>query len=97
MIAMATGCPRARRDLVVQEVGREGMLYDREGELIHILNVTALEIWKACDGERDVAALESLIRARFAAADDMDVAGDIEKLLAQLDERGLLETGPAKA
>lgn len=91
MITMATGCPRARKDLALQEVGKEGLLYDREGELIHILNVTALEIWKVCDGSRDVAAIESIIRRRFSGVDGHDVVGDIEKLIAQLDERGLLE------
>src|SRR5215813_1431512 len=91
MVTMSTGCPRARRDLVVQEVGREGMLYDRDGELIHILNVTALEVWRACDGERDIAAIESVIRSKFSAAEGHDVAGDIERLLAQLNEKGLLE------
>ena len=91
MIAMATGCPRTRRDLVLQEVGREGLLYDKEGELIHILNTTAIEIWRVCDGEKDVAAIESVIKAKFTNAAGQDVRGDIEKLLTQLDERGLLE------
>lgn len=90
MIAMATRNPQARQGLVLQEMGREGLLYDREGELIHILNVTALEVWKACDGARDLDAIESIMRTRFACIDGQDVRRDIEKLLMQFDERGLL-------
>jgi len=93
MAIVAVESPRARKDLVLQEVGKEGLLYDRDGELIHILNVTALQIWKACDGERSVAGLESIIRKRFTGLDGHDVRSDIETLLAQFDERGLLENG----
>lgn len=93
MVMTAAGAPKARRDLVLQEVGKEGLLYDREGELVHILNVTALAIWKACDGESSLIAMESLIRTRFSGLDGHDVKADIEKLLRQFDERGLLENG----
>ena len=96
MTAMATGTPAARKDLVLQEVGREGMLYDRDGELIHILNSSALEIWKACDGVRDIDAIESIIRGRFSVVGTQDIRGDIEELLSQLDERGLLEGDGAR-
>lgn len=91
MMAATTGCPRARRDLALQEAGREGLLYDREGELIHILNSTAVEIWKVCDGANDIPAIESMLRSKFGVGDDHDVASDIENLLKNLDERGLLE------
>ena len=91
MISTMTERPRARRDLVLQEVGREGMLYDRAGERIHILNVTALAIWKACDGARDLDALTDLIGGRFTSTDGQDIRGDIGKLLSDFEERGLLE------
>jgi len=93
MAMAAVDIPRARKDLVLQEVGKEGLLYDRDGELIHILNVTALQIWKACDGERDLSGLEMIIRERFNGLDGHDVRSDIESLLTQFDERGLLENG----
>ena len=91
MLSMATKCPQARQDLKLQEVGREGLLYDHDGELIHILNVTALAIWKACDGECDAAAIESIVREKFSGLDGHDIRGDIERLLSQLEERGLLQ------
>jgi len=83
--------PKARKDLVLQEVGSEAFLYDKEGELVHILNVTALEIWRACDGRRDLMALEAKVRERFANLDGHDVSKDIGVLLAEFRKRGLLE------
>lgn len=89
MITVA-GCPRARADLVLQEVGNEGMLYDRAGERIHILNVTALAIWKACDGSRDVDAIQAAVSRRFSHVEGHDIRRDIEKLLTEFEQRGLL-------
>lgn len=92
MLSTVTERPKARRDLVLQEVGQEGMLYDRAGERIHILNVTALAIWKACDGARDLNALAEMVAGRFTNVDGHDVKGDIEMLLSDFEERGLLES-----
>jgi len=91
MDGSAPALPKARKDLVLQEVGSEAFLYDKEGELVHILNVTALEIWRACDGRRDIAALEARIRERFGELDGHDVRADIGLLLAEFRKRGLLE------
>lgn len=96
MIGTVMGCPRARTDLVLQEVGAEGMLYDRTGERIHILNVTALAIWKVCDGSRGVEAIETAIRRRFSRLDGHDIRNDIEKLLTEFEERGLLESADTR-
>lgn len=85
-----TSLPRARRDLTLQMVGREGLLYDREGDLIHMLNITALEIWKACDGEHDAVAIELHVRSRFSGLMGHDVREDVRTTLSEFEERGLL-------
>jgi len=90
-LGTVTERPCARKDLVLQEVGHEGMLYDRAGERIHILNVTALTIWKACDGARDLDGLVREVAGRFSGIEGQDIRGDIEKLLNDFEERGLLE------
>lgn len=95
MISTLMGCPKARTDLTLQEVGSEGMLYDRRGERIHILNVTALAIWKACDGKRDIEAIEQAVSRRFSRLQGHDIRGDIERLLTEFEERGLLESADA--
>lgn len=83
--------PRTRKDLVLQEVGDEGLVYDREGALVHILNATALFTWKLCDGSHSVPALTDAVCAAFAGATEPDVLRDLQGLVGQLAERGLLE------
>lgn len=86
--------PRTRRDLVLQEVGEEGLVYDREGALVHILNLTALFAWKLCDGTRSTVEISDAVRAAFRGTAAQDVQRDVEGLLARLEERGLLEKRP---
>jgi hypothetical protein len=96
MTGAVTECPKARTDLMLQEVGSEGMLYDRTGERIHILNVTALAIWKVCDGSRDINAIGAAIGLGFSGLEGHDIKSDIEKLLTEFEERGLLVIASAR-
>lgn len=89
----SSGPPRARRDLVLQELGEEGLLYDREGALVHVLNLTALHVWRLCDGTRSIDQIASAIRGAFQVTDGVDVGRDVSRLLGQLSERGLMERG----
>ena len=83
--------PRARRDLSLQEVGDEGLPYDREAGMVHILNRTALFTWKRCDGSCTNAAIAEALHSAFAGADSVDIARDVPQILASFAERGLLE------
>ncbi len=90
-ISRLRSAPRGRRDLVLQELGDEGLLYDREGALVHILNLTALFTWRLCDGTRSVDEIAAAVRDAFSGTDRTDVRRDVEGLVARFAERGLLE------
>jgi hypothetical protein len=56
--------PRARKDgLVVEELGEELLLYDRDNHTAHCLSPIAACVWRHCDGERDVTELAELTGA----------------------------------
>lgn len=81
--------PRMReRDLVVQEVADELLVYDLETNKAHCLNNSAAAVWKLCDGERSV---EDISR-HFESTRDVVVSADFVWLaLDQLADSGLLE------
>jgi coenzyme PQQ synthesis protein D (PqqD) len=83
--------PRARKDLLLQELGEEGLLHDREGSLVHIMNLTALFIWRQCDGTKNVSEIVDAVRGSFSGANGRDVRRDVEETLSQFLDRGLLE------
>ena len=85
--------PRARGDLGLQEVGEEGLLYDREAGKVHILNRTALFTWRKCDGTRTAEEIAGALRETFAGPAAVDIRRDVLQILASFAERGLLEQG----
>lgn len=55
--------PEARRDqLLLQEVGDELVVYDRERHRVHRLNRSAALVWRHCDGQTSVEELAALLR-----------------------------------
>jgi hypothetical protein len=83
--------PKVRSDLALQEVGEEGILYDREGARVHVLNRTALFTWRLCDGSRSLDAIAADIQATFSGVEPSRVRNDVDRILAEFSERGLLD------
>jgi len=68
--------PLARTEgLVVQELGDESLVYDRESDVAHCLSSVAARVWRGCDGARDLDAL-----AAFAGASQALVADAVDEL-----------------
>jgi len=84
--------PEAARDaLAALEAGRdasgEGTLLVVERGRITELNVLGGEIWKLCDGTRDLAAIVDALEPRFEVGRD-ELARDVAEFLADLTARG---------
>jgi hypothetical protein len=78
--------PRAREDgLLVETIGEELLLYDRESHTAHCLTPIAASVWRHCDGEHDVTKL-----AQLAGAHESLVA----EALHELRERELVDAEP---
>jgi hypothetical protein len=51
--------PRAREDeLLIETLDEELLVCDVRADTAHVLNETAAKVWRACDGHRDVRALQ---------------------------------------
>ena len=81
--------PMARRNgLVVQEMPDEVLVYDLDTNKAHCLNQSAARVWRACDGNNEVA---DIVR-EFEANGGGKVTEDFVWLaIDQLSENGLLE------
>ena len=81
--------PKARRDrLFVQDVGHEVVIYDQETRKAHRLNPTAALVWRACDGQTDVADIAAALRPKLGAAADENL---VRVALGRLESARLLE------
>ncbi len=86
--------PIARnRDLVVQEVPDEVLVYDLKNNKAHCLNSTAAEVWRQCDGLRSAGE----IAGSLTAVKGLPVNEDIVWLaIDQLRDIDLLENATAE-
>jgi hypothetical protein len=81
--------PLARTEgLVVQELGDESLVYDRESDVAHCLGGVAARVWRGCNGERDFEAL-----ANFSGTSESLAAEAVGELRA----KGLLVASPVSA
>ena len=70
--------PQARPDLVIRVLGEETIVYDTRGQNLHILNPTAHEIWKLCDGSHSLEEISDALTQTFQIDDQsVDVAADV--------------------
>ena len=79
--------PKAR--LRWDNVEKRHMLVFPEAALL--LNETAAEILKLCDGERTIEQIVDTLAQQFVGADRTMIADEVTDLLTRLRTRGLLE------
>ena len=83
------GRPLRRRDVTIHELDGEGLIFDARTTDTHRLNETALCIWHACDGTRNVQQIAELLTEQFDV--EMDEAhAHVEQFLATLQDAGLV-------
>jgi hypothetical protein len=76
--------------LIEQEVEGDIVVLDKAAGLIHQLNSTAGEIWRACDGKRSTDDIATLIAQQYDI--EVNVAkADVLSALQQLEEQKLVQ------
>ena len=88
---MSTARPVRKQSIVIQDIGRETLLYSAEGKVIHVLNPTAKLVWELCDGTHTIEDMDRAIRATFSMSKEHDVAGDIKRTLELFATKGVIE------
>ena len=60
--------PRARSDLVFRRVGEDWVLFDEDGQRLHVLNLAAALVWSHCTGELDLGEIEDSVADAYGEA-----------------------------
>lgn len=90
----AYGVPRHRDGARLRVEANGTTILETPGDAPRVaLNPTALALWELCDGETTVQEMVAAAADLFAAADDR-LHEDIQRVLAELTEAGLLEWTP---
>lgn len=87
--------PKSKPGVEIQDLpDGSALLYDTDSATAYPVTETAAAAWKAFDGEHSVDAVVDQLETRFDAARET-IAADVEKLIADLQARGLLESASA--
>ena len=78
------------RLLSARAAGEDTLLSDPGSGKVHFLNVTAALVWQCCDGNTTLDDCVRRLRETFAIPAEADVAADVQAVLADLEQRGLL-------
>jgi len=87
---METNKPSQRSDIILQEIGDEVFLYDPSKGILHVLNPTAIFVWKQCDGEHTMTEIEENLRDTFQVADEIELHSDVMEIVQTFTNLGVL-------
>jgi hypothetical protein len=82
--------PRHTGTHIEKDLSGEYLFYDPAGDLVHVLNGTAREIYLLCDGTRSLGAIAASFLERFGVDEDT-ARRDCGATVAELAAKGLLE------
>ena len=78
-----------RDDVVETEIDDDISLFDPRSQEVYVLNGTASDVWRLCDGDHTADEIVALLAAAYAT--DADVIRDeVAATIAEFAERGLL-------
>ena len=75
--------------VIETEVRGDISLYDAQNERVLVLNGTASDVWRLCDGDQPFDQIVSLL-ARAYGVDGSRIRPDVERTIKQLVDEGFL-------
>ena len=82
--------PCRKEELVRYAADRETFLYDRQADVVHVLNPTALAVWELCDGTHSPGQIAAHLAASFADAPAGATDEAVRETLAILEQKNLI-------
>jgi Coenzyme PQQ synthesis protein D (PqqD) len=87
----ATGRLRANQQVLARKVDEESVLLNPADGQYYALDDVGGRVWELCDGTHTLLEIAQIISREFEA-DPAVVSADLEELLGDLAEAGLVET-----
>jgi hypothetical protein len=87
---MSDSHPHRRDDIQAQKLESEWVLYDSSSGSLHVINEMAHFVWGLCDGSHSRTDMARRIAEGFEVPEGQDVEADLDRVLAQFGELGVL-------
>jgi hypothetical protein len=79
--------------VITKELDSELMVYDPDQDAVHVLNATALLVYRLYNQGKEPAEIAHEIEQRFAIGQERDIVAEIRECIAELQSKGLLSSG----
>ncbi len=91
-VAMASGNPtfRPSPEMVLVDLERDTLLYNRKKRRLLVLNPSAAAILRLCDGRRPLQQIAARLREKFVGGDQSSLAGDVQRTVQELVDIGIV-------
>ena len=77
--------------LIETEIKGDISLYDAQREKVLVLNGTASDVWRLCDGEQTLDEIVALLAGGYGIEGE-EIRADVERTVKQLVDEGFLPT-----
>ena len=84
-------CPRRRAHIEERRAGHELVLYDPVAGRLHVLNLTAAQVWRLCDGDKTSGSIAERLAGDFQVDALTDPGLDVRRVLRTFMLAGLVE------
>ena len=81
--------PAASSTFKSRDLEEEFLVYDPDGDQVHVLNGTAREIYLLCDGNRNPSEIAAVLTERYQV-DEQQALADVNETMDSLIGLGLL-------
>lgn len=78
--------------VITKELDSELMIYDPDVDAVHILNATAMLVYRLHNQGEEPAEIAQEIRQRFSIGQDRDIVSEIRECITELQTKGLLSS-----
>ena len=80
-------------DIVETEIDDDISLFDPRSQEVYVLNGTASDVWRLCDGDHTADEIVALLAAAYATDADA-IRDEVAGAIAEFRQRDLLQPGP---
>ena len=84
--------PQVREDLIFPPLDEEWVVYDSDGEKLHVLNSSAAVVWMLCDGQHSVGEIvDDVLEAFDGQVAQEQAETDVRDAIEEFETKGLLK------
>lgn len=73
--------PSKKADILLQQIGSDTLLYNPNKGNVHVLNITAVSVWKLCDGSHAIEDIVDSLKKDYHFSEEINITKDVTEII----------------